>query len=356
MATRARMSSQVLPTNLAWEISHAFITGALDLCLRRKAPPVGWESLPETVMALELRSRGESDVFVRLSTTFLAAMDRARDAEELWRRGLRLHKETRWAYDIDEVVRRSLSELADVLMAAGVSQRHLGDSAAWRRIAESLQSSRRDAPVRQVIERGHGSTVRLLEDLASGTAGGSARFPYLSGPKVGPMWVRMMVQPGGAKITGMDIIPVAVDVQVRRVTEMLYVTDTEGRQLEDVRAIIQDAWRARARADGVDAPGALANTTAGLDPALWFFAKWGCSHCEPLRRRVPIGNVCAACRLPVGPPSAAKQSTPTAPPEKPLTTRLREMDTPAAGDRKESMLAQPSGRPRPPKGPVRRGP
>ena len=75
--------------NVAWEISHAFTTGELDLTLRQKAPPVGWQSLPETVMAEKLRAAGEGAVLVRLSSTFLAAMDRARDANQLWDRGLR---------------------------------------------------------------------------------------------------------------------------------------------------------------------------------------------------------------------------------------------------------------------------
>ena len=50
-----------------------------------------------------------------------------------------------------------------------------------------------------------------------------ATSPRLPGP---PMWVRMMAAPGRAVISHMETIPVAVDVQVRRVTENLGVTDT----------------------------------------------------------------------------------------------------------------------------------
>ena len=38
------------------------------------------------------------------------------------------------------------------------------------------------------------------------------------------MWVRMLSNPGGAKIDRIDAIPVTVDVPVRRLTENLGVT------------------------------------------------------------------------------------------------------------------------------------
>src|SRR6266852_3788121 len=107
---------------LAWEISHGFASGALDLSARSNPPHVGWQGLPETAMVRELRRRGESAAFARRAATFLAAMDRARDADELWRRALRLHEAARWTYEVDQVVQRSLWELADALRSTGVSQ------------------------------------------------------------------------------------------------------------------------------------------------------------------------------------------------------------------------------------------
>ena len=57
------------------------------------------------------------------------------------------------------------------------------------------------------------------------------------------MWVRMLSNPGGAKIDRIDTIPVAVDVHVRRVTENLRVTSTRGRSLRASKPAIQSAWR-----------------------------------------------------------------------------------------------------------------
>jgi hypothetical protein len=286
---------------LAWEISHGFTSGALDLSARAKPPLVGWQTLPETVMVAKLRKRGETAASARRAVTLLAAMDRARDADELWLRAVQLHESAPWAYKIDQVVQRPLWELADALLGSGVSQRHLIDSAAWRRIAEALVASTPDRPVLHVIDQGIGSAAQLQVDLKSKMTGGSASYPFLSGPKVGPMWIRMMAVPGEAAIEDLGVIPVAVDVQVRRVTEFLGLTDTEHMDLEQAREPIQNAWRERVLDEGVDAPGALANTPAGLDPALWFFAKWGCSHCKRRGYQVPIHPVCSECRLPAAP-------------------------------------------------------
>lgn len=258
----------------------------------------GWENLPETLLVSELRRSGESARFARGFVTLLAAMDRARNAHRLWRvYPPRLHAENRWACIPAEVVTRSLIDLSDALISSGVSQRHLVDSAAWRRIAESLASTR-ESPVQRLIFSGTGSAEEILTALKATTPAGSAQFPFLSGPKVGPMWLRMMAVPGGARISGLRFIPVAVDVQVRRVTENLGVTNTRGRDIALVRTAIQDEWRIRARGEGVDGPSAIRNTCAALDPALWYFGRVGCSVCEGIGHRVPISTVCTGCRLP----------------------------------------------------------
>ena len=75
------------------------------------------------------------------------------------------------------------------------------------------------------------------------------RFPELRGDKISLMWIRMMAEPGKARIRRhLDAVPVAVDVQVRRVTENLGVTDTRGPKLNNrIKKEIQNAWSCRGR-------------------------------------------------------------------------------------------------------------
>jgi hypothetical protein len=122
-------------------------------------------------------------------------------------------------------------------------------------------------------------------------------FPQLSGPKIGPMWVRMLAFPGGTPLTGIEVIPVAVDTHVQRVTEMLGLVPPL--ELDQVhRKQVQQAWFSAVKsAGGFGAPAAVDGTAAGLDPALWVLGKVGCSRCERQRRKVPIGSICDLCVL-----------------------------------------------------------
>jgi hypothetical protein len=283
---------------LAREITAAFAAGHLDLSARTNAPPVGWAGMPEVAVADRLRAAGADDVAVRLVLTFTAAMDRARDADRLWFRSAELYEATPWPFDPSAVTSQQLTDLTDVLRTFGVSQRHGADAAAWRTIAETM--SQRDAAPEayDAVFEGRGDARELLAALQARTNAGSDRFPFLRGPKIGPMWVRMLAQPGGAAITSLEVLPVAVDVQVRKVTEYLGVTATEGLDLEAARPLIQRAWEADVRENGAVGPPGLDGTAAALDPALWFYGKWGCTYCERAGRKLPISYACGRCRFP----------------------------------------------------------
>src|SRR4051794_21294051 len=125
----------------------------------------------------------------------------------------------------------------------------------------------------------------LLRAAQATSEAGTPLFPMLRGPKIGPMWVRMLAYPGGAAIDSLEVLPVAVDVQVRKISEYLAMTETGPLDLEAARPIIQGAWESDVRAAGAVGPGPLDGTAAALDPALWFYAKWGCTRCEQARRR-----------------------------------------------------------------------
>ena len=85
-----------------------------------------------------------------------------------------------------------------------MSQRHEPDSAAWRSICRSLASG--SGAVCRVVDSGLGDARESLRDLQSRNREGRPRYPMLRGPKIGPMWVRMMAAPGGASIEGIESI------------------------------------------------------------------------------------------------------------------------------------------------------
>jgi hypothetical protein len=280
----------------ASRITAAFSRGEFRLNMPGAPKSNGWHAMPEIFLAEELRAWGADDVGIRHFITFTAALDRSRDADALWKASTRLFKREPWLYQPKEVATRPFCDLQALLKESKVSQRHDVDSTAWRTIGRTLSNPLSAPAVKRAIVEGRGDARDLLATLQRKTNSGPL-FPLLKGPKIGPMWVRMLVCPGNANISSMEIIPVAVDVHVRKATEYLGVSNTRNEDLEDIREKIQQAWFMDVRENGSEGPGLLANTSSAVDPALWFFGKWGCTHCEKSSRRIPIADVCGSCRF-----------------------------------------------------------
>jgi hypothetical protein len=278
-------------------ITSAFCSGELDLSERPGAPAVGWHSMPECLAVEAIRANGADDSTCRIFITLVAALDRARDADRLWEAATRTYREHRWVFAPEQVSQRSQLELADALRLRGVSQRHSVDAAVWRIICEGLQRPDLAGSVREAVYEGTGDVVSLRRGLEATTTGGSPLFPMLSGPKVGRMWIRMLAVPGNARIECLSELEVAVDVQVQKVSEYLGLTDTFGQPVEQVRDIIQNAWNQEIATHGADGPPELRGTGAALDPAVWFFGKWGCTFCERRGTKLPIHRLCDGCRF-----------------------------------------------------------
>ena len=284
-------------SSIAAAIANDFYDGKLDLSARGIKQASGWSNMPEVKAVCALRTSGHSKRVVWRFLTFVSAMDRARDSDKLWQDALRMFESEPSFFDPAYVSDVPSERLRDVLSGARVSQRHGADSKAWQTIARSLRAG--DGAVARVVEHGTGDAKELLKDLH----GYRCRYPLLRGQKIGPMWIRIMAAPGGAKVENVDKVPVAVDVQVRRATENLGVTDTGRLSMEKAKPIIRCAWKSAVDGARFGGPSEITGTRAALDPALWYFGKYGCSHCnsKKVNQPMPIGEACNSCQWTPGP-------------------------------------------------------
>ena len=289
-------------SHIAQLIAEDFFGDTLDLASRdmsheataltESAEGRTWSGMPEVEAVHAMGSA--DDRVVRLFLTFISAMDRARDATQLWRAGMDLYEVRPETLDPQHVTRLEFATLHERLKSTGVSRRHRPDTRAWLQIANSLSTGPR-SPVRRLIDAGRGDAQELLSDLKTRDASGRPRFPMLRGPKLGPMWVRIMSNPGRAVIDRIETIPVAVDVQVRRATENLGVTATHDLPLRKAKPVIHQTWLEAVSEVEIGGPPGIAGTCAALDPALWFFGRHGCGHCEKANRRLRFGRACDHC-------------------------------------------------------------
>ena len=132
-------SGQSRTERLAAIICADFYENRLDL-LSSNIPPAraSWDGMPEVEAARQLRAKSVPDDALRMFLTFVAAMDRARDAAALWRAGVALIESHPEVFDPCRAADLPFSTLKRLLADPGVSQRHEPDTKAWRRIAWSL--------------------------------------------------------------------------------------------------------------------------------------------------------------------------------------------------------------------------
>ena len=280
---------------IAAEIVEDFYGGRLNLNASDALGVNSWAAMPEVEATDELRRMGAPDRAIRSFVTFISAMDRARDATRLWRLGVELFFVHPEVFDPSVASSIEPAKLSALLSTTGVSQRHKPDAEAWQTIARSVDMQ--TSPVASAVIDGVGNASELLKDVRSRDRKGRYRFPMLRGPKIGPMWIRILANPGGAKIDGMDVVPVAVDVHVRRVTVNLGVVGETDLQGAKAKKTIQKKWKVAVAAGDIGGPKGIEGTCAALDPALWFFGKYGCSRCEQMLKQIPISRVCQRCRL-----------------------------------------------------------
>ena len=287
---------------LARIIAGDFYNDRFNWAERRHGPGRYWDRLPEVAAVRQLQDAGVADPAVRLFITFVAAMDRSRVAATLWQSGAKLWQAHPELFEPAAAAAMPWADLQNLLSSFKVSQRHGDDTDAWRNIGITL-STETDSAVRRAIDTGIGAAPELLADLKR-DSNGRKRFPMLRGPKIGPMWIRMMVAPGKARIDGIESIPVAVDTHIKRVTENLGITFTQDLSPDQARPFIQAAWQKAVADNPIDGPPGIANTCAALDPALWILGRDGCAHCERAGRRKPISSACDNCRFSVSRPNA----------------------------------------------------
>jgi len=287
-----RKMPAISPVSLAESIASDFFANRLDHASRDMPDVEPWLLIPEVGAAQQLRNAGASDRAVRRFLTLVCAVDYQTNSDRLWKAAARLHTTRSDLFEPAQVAAMPMDRLHRDLHESGAAGRfHKRNAKSWQKIAGHLASGERSA-VRRAIDEGVGCVGDLREDLR--------HFPLLRGEKIGPVWIRIMAIPGKARIARVESIPVGVDSHLRRLTRNLGLLD-KGAEIAKVDANrdaeIRRIWRDAAHRAKIEGPSELGGGPGALDPALWFFGRYGCKPCEKWAKPVPFGHVCDACQL-----------------------------------------------------------
>jgi hypothetical protein len=187
--------------------------------------------------------------------------------------------------------------LASGLRNYGLSRKHDRDAGFWRTVATSFLKKWAGDP-RRLLETCRYEAPAILEHLVQDNhleAGEEKRdFPSLRGPKIAPLWVRMLRDNVGLPIKRIEEVPIPVDVHIARATFSLGVLRGTLRvSFAEIITPVQNVWAAAAQGTEYIA--------LDYDAPLWHLSKFGCSrrHGEecPRADECPVAAYCVAGKV-----------------------------------------------------------
>lgn len=178
----------------------------------------------------------------------------------------------------------------------GLSKKPKKDPNIWRTVGVTFYKKWGGDPRRFLADCGWDSLTvlkRLKYDSHLYNGKPVPDYPYLRGPKIGPLWLRMLRDNVGLeKLRKLERVPIPVDIHVARATLATGVVSGQYTgQLADVFEYIRKAWF-----DSVDGLQVRDRPMIALDvdEPLWHLSKYGCAKRDKLHGGCPMSIQCEA--------------------------------------------------------------
>ena len=208
--------------------------------------------------------------------TYVLAVDYQTDAHKLWRNSRNQYNMHPEMFEPEVILSTPDGELREFVRSLGARFPNNGADA-WKTISRILQS-RYEGDPRNLTEKP--ITTRELSRKLD-------KFPYIRGKKIGTLFQRVMGDLGLLKISNLDRVDVAVDLQVSRFTFYTGALKPVGRvsgsvQQPPIRPAIERIWR--------DAACNIGISPWKLDQPIWVIASNQCTRqmCGPC----PVKSLC----------------------------------------------------------------
>ena len=225
--------------------------------------------------------------------TLTVAIDYMRDADLLWQSARASYEdpETAFLFDPEQVSDSGLKRVVDAMRRHGLSRKVNNDPQIWQSICTTL-SMRYEGRVGSLISDARTDAMRLISLVRSSKNG---HFPFLRGPKIAPLWIRMLHDNCRVPLARMHEVPIPVDIHIAQATLQTgcVLPPPRSGAMGELRDATIRVWK--------EALGGSASYPLRLDEPLWHLSRRGCRvrtqwPCE-LRARCPVGDFCH--RLPL---------------------------------------------------------
>jgi len=195
--------------------------------------------------------------------TLPMALNYQRDSYKLWEAALATYRdtETRFLFDVDEVVERSGEDVRAALLKHRLALQPNKHTQIWRTIAHSVHD--RWGSFEGLMEASNSDFLTLKRLVQTDF---KKDFPYLSGPKIFNYWSFILSTYGSVMLRNRNHIDIAPDTHIIKCSvKLAVITQDEAENL--TREEISERWRLVLAGSGID--------PIDMHPPLWFWSRNG---------------------------------------------------------------------------------
>lgn len=205
--------------------------------------------------------------------TLVVSIDYQREANQLWEAGRKTFEDerTRWVFYPENVFKKSDAELIEALQEHNLSKKPKKDALdIWKSVSKSFFEVYSSNPL-NLIKKCKYDALEIFNKKFDFRF--KQLFPYFSGNKIFPLWVRMLHDNIGIELKNIDKIPIPIDVNIARATFSIgCLTGKYEGTISKVSSKIDEAWKKTIKL--VNHP--KLRYRLQLDEPLWHLSKYGC--------------------------------------------------------------------------------
>lgn len=218
--------------------------------------------------------------------TFTSAIDYQKNikANDLWRATKRWAEKYPWLFKPEELMNKTITQVVATFKQIRTQESRIfriGDIGIWLLIADALLEY--DGKTSKLLENFDSNAWRIYSEF---TGRLKKRFPFLSGDKILPMWLKILSEDAEVKLKNMEKLPLPVDKNVAEATFNLILKKSfQGIVDKRVKETVRNVWRRIA--DRLNVP------VISFDTPLWTLGGIGCS--DPYKARCidcPVSKHC----------------------------------------------------------------
>jgi hypothetical protein len=236
-----------------------------------------------------------------LFLTLTLSIDYQRDAVALWRSSRQSFEgnETRYLFDPKSLQEAPPRQIAPDMQIHKLSKKPKKDTHIWRTVGVTFFKKWEGDP-RNFLESCNWDSLAILERLKNDNHVYNKRsvsdYPYLRGPKIGPLWLRILRDNAGIEqLRNLDKVPIPVDIHVARATLATGVIRGKTQcRLHDLFEDIRTVWTESVKGLNVKDRPMIA---LDVDEPLWHLSKYGCTYRDKTGGACPVSGECEARNL-----------------------------------------------------------